>query len=46
MVSLPVPEHFVRILVFPDSEKDWLTETIIPRPFSEFYLAEDRFEPM
>jgi hypothetical protein len=22
--------HFVRIFVFPDSEKDWLTETIIP----------------
>ena len=47
MVSLPVPEHFVRILVSPDSEKDWPTETIIPRSLREFYLAEDhRFEPM
>ena len=35
------------ILVFPDSEKDWLTETIIPRPLREFYLADHhRFDPM
>jgi hypothetical protein len=42
-----LPKHFVRILVFPDSEKDWLTEPIIPRPFGEFYLTDHhRFNPM
>jgi hypothetical protein len=47
MVSLPVPNQFVRILVSPDSEKDWLPETIIPRPLREFYLAKDcRSDPM
>ena len=42
-----LPNHFVRILVFPDSEKDRLTETVIPRPLREFYLADHRrFDPM
>jgi len=35
-----LPNHFVRIFVFPDSEKDWLTETIIPGPLREFYLTD------
>jgi ribulose bisphosphate carboxylase small subunit len=35
-----LPNNFVRIFVFPDSKKDRVTETIIPRPFSEFYLAD------
>src|ERR1700676_4471241 len=39
--------HVTRSLVFPDSEKDWLTETVIPRPLREFYLADHRrFNPM
>jgi hypothetical protein len=33
------PHHFHRILVFPDSKKDRLSETVIPRPFREFYLT-------
>jgi len=38
---------FIRILLFPDSEKDWLTETIIPRPLRKFYLADHhRLDPM
>ena len=38
---------FVRILVFPDSEKDWLTEAIIPGPLREFHLANHlRLHPM
>src|SRR4029077_5136361 len=35
-----LPNHFDRIFVFPDSEKDWLTETIIPGPLREFYLTD------
>ena len=31
---------FICILVFPDSKKHWLAETVIPRPFREFYLAD------
>lgn len=39
--------HLTRTLVFPDSEKDWLTEAIIPGPFREFHLADHfRFDPM
>src|ERR1700730_9557351 len=34
-LACPFPNHFVRILVFPDSEKGWLTETVIPRPLVE-----------
>jgi hypothetical protein len=30
------PNHFVRILIFPNTEKDWLAEPVIPRPFREF----------
>src|ERR1700719_403020 len=42
-----LPNHFVRVLVFPDSVKDWLTKTIIPGPLREFYLADHRrFDPM
>ena len=37
-----LPNIFVRILVFPDSEKDWLTETIITHPPRAFYLADER----
>ena len=42
-----LPHHFLRILVLPDSKKDRLTETVIPRPFREFYLADHhRLDPM
>jgi hypothetical protein len=49
-VSLPehadstclLPHHFARVLVFTDSEKNWLPQPIIPRPLREFYLADDR----
>ena|SRR5208283_5432874 len=42
-----LPSHFARILVFSDSKKDRLAETVIPRPFREFYLANHRrFDPM
>jgi hypothetical protein len=33
--------HFLRIPVFSDSEKYWLTGTIISRPRREFYPADD-----
>jgi hypothetical protein len=35
-----LPNHFIRILVFPESEKHRLTETVIPRPLRESDLAE------
>jgi len=42
-----LPNYFVRILVYSDSKKDWLPETIIPRPLGEFYPTDDRwFDPM
>jgi hypothetical protein len=42
-----VSNHFVGILVFPNSKKDRLTKAIIPRPFREFYLADHYgFNPM
>jgi hypothetical protein len=42
-----LPDHFVRVLVFPDSEKDGLTEAIIPGPLREFDLAnQHRLNPM
>jgi hypothetical protein len=34
------PNHFVCVLVFPESEKDRLTEPIIERPLGEFYLTD------
>ena len=38
--------HFVRILVSPDTDKNRMTKTIISRPFSEFHLANHhRFDP-
>jgi hypothetical protein len=37
---------FARILVLPDSEKDWMPKTIISRPFRVFYLADHhRLDP-
>jgi hypothetical protein len=42
-----LPHYFVRMLVYPDSEKDRLTQAIIPRPLREFHLADhNRFDPM
>ena len=42
-----LPNHFVRILIFSDSEKNWLTEAIIPGPLREFDLADhSRLHPM
>ena len=39
--------HFVRILIFPDPEKHRLSETVIPCPLREFYLADHhRFDPV
>src|SRR5271166_3552485 len=35
-----LPNHFVRLLVFPESHKNRLTQTIIPRPLRKFYLAD------
>jgi hypothetical protein len=41
-----LPNHFFRILVFPNSEEDRLSQPLIPGPFSEFDLADhDRFNP-
>ena len=45
--SCPLPNDFARVLVFPDPEKDRLTETVIPGPFREFDLADHfRLHPM
>jgi hypothetical protein len=42
-----LPNPFVRIFILPDSKKNWLPETVIPRPVGEFYLADDcRFNPV
>ena len=42
-----LPDHFGRVLVFPESEKDRLTKAIIPGPFGEFDLADhNRLNPM
>jgi hypothetical protein len=38
-----LPNYFVRILVYSDSKKDWLPETIIPRPLGEFNPTDDRW---
>jgi hypothetical protein len=47
LLALILPNHFARILVFPDSEKNRLTETIIPGPLTKFHLADHfRFDPM
>jgi len=35
-----LPHHFGSTLVFPDFEKDRLTEAIIPRPLRKFDLAD------
>jgi hypothetical protein len=44
--AYPLPNHFVRILVFPDSKKDRLPETIVPGPLRELHLTNDRrFNP-
>jgi len=46
-VACLFPNHFLLFLVSPATEKDWLTETIIPRPLRKFYLADHRrFDPM
>jgi hypothetical protein len=37
-----LPNHFVRILVFPNAEKHRLPQPIIPGPFREFDLANHR----
>src|ERR1700730_8828027 len=39
-LSSPSPNHFTRILIFPDSKKDRLAETVIPPKFREFYLTQ------
>ena len=36
-----LPNHFLRIRVFSQSEKDWLTQTIVPRPLGEFDSTDD-----
>jgi hypothetical protein len=42
-----LPNRFVRICFFPDSEKYRLTEAIIPSPRRKFCLADHaRFDPM
>ena len=42
-----LPNHFIGILVFPDPEKDRLSESVIPCPFREFDLADHhRLDPM
>jgi len=35
-----LPNNLSRTLVFPDSEKDPLVETIVPSPLGKFYLAD------
>jgi hypothetical protein len=40
------PNHFTHILVFPQTEKDWLAQSIIPRPLRELDLTNHRrFNP-
>src|SRR5271166_6456682 len=42
-----LPNDFARILVFPNSEKDWMPKVIISDPLCEFDLADHRrFNPM
>jgi hypothetical protein len=39
--------HFRRTLIFPDSKKNRLSETVIPRPLREFYLTDHhRLDPV
>jgi hypothetical protein len=38
-----VSEDLLPVLIFPDSQKDWLAETIVPSPLSKFYLADNRW---
>jgi len=41
-----LPNHFARFFVFPNSKKDRMPKTVIPRPFCEFDLADHhRFHP-
>jgi hypothetical protein len=41
-----LPHHFIRLLIFPNPKKDRLSETIIPGPLGEFYLADHhRLDP-
>jgi hypothetical protein len=47
LASLPSPESLRSHFVCPNSEKDRLEKTTVPRPLSEFYLADNqRFDPM
>ena len=36
------PNNLARALVFPETEKGWLAQSIIPRPFREFDLPNER----
>jgi hypothetical protein len=41
------PHHFVRILIFPNTKKDRLSESVISCPFRKFYLAHHhRLDPV
>ena len=41
-----LPNNLTRTLVFPQTEKDWLAQSIIPRPIREFHFANNnRFNP-
>ena len=41
-----LPNNFLRILVFPDSEKDRLAEPINPRPLRKFDITDNHpFNP-
>jgi hypothetical protein len=42
-----LPHHLNRILIFPDSKEDRLSESIIPSPFRKSYLAHHhRLDPV
>ena len=46
-LTCPLPDNFARALIFPEPEKDWLTETVIARPLRELDLANHhRLDPM
>ena len=46
-LARPFPNHLIRLLVLPDPKKDRLSESIIPRPFRKFNLANHhRLDPV
>jgi hypothetical protein len=42
LLACLLSHHLIRILVFPETEKHRLAQSIIPRPLLEFDLANNR----